>query len=132
MLGNSASGTRGTWSRPPSRLVALVHHHPAHIFEHLAAVGLAAGRAHEHDAGLAIGILLEPDHLGDRADGVARIDRRQEPAARIAEIGDRVERDVRNALAEHDVKGEQIVDRCARIADRLANVSADCTAKRGP
>ena len=50
---------------------------------------------------------------------VARIDRREEAAIGIAEIGDRIERDVRHGLAEHDVEDQQIVDRRARIADRL-------------
>src|SRR6266511_1808530 len=42
-----------------------------------------------------------------------------EHAARgIAEIGDRIERDVGYGLAEHDVKNEQVIDRRERIADR--------------
>ena len=50
---------------------------------------------------------------------VAGIDRREELHAGVAEIGDRIERDVRHGLAEHDVEHQQIVDRRARIADRL-------------
>src|SRR5262249_52829148 len=48
----------------------------------------------------------------------AGIDRRENTAGGIAEIGNRVERDVRYGLAEHDVEDEEIVDRRARIADR--------------
>ena len=48
----------------------------------------------------------------DVADSVSPgIDRLQETAFGIAEIGDRIERDVRHGLAEHDVENEQIVDR---------------------
>ena len=65
-------------------LVAFAQHHPAHVFQHLGAVLPAAGRAHEHDAGLAARVLLEPDDLGGRIEGVARIDRGEEAAARIA------------------------------------------------
>ena len=101
------------------RLIALTDHDPAHIFEHFAAVGLAAGRAHEHDAGLAAGVLLEADHLRDRADGVARIDRGQEPAGRIAKIGHRVDRDIRHGLAEHGVEHQEVINRGAWVADRL-------------
>src|SRR5262249_6486856 len=35
------------------RFIALSHHDPAHVLEHLAAIRLATGRAHEDDAGLA-------------------------------------------------------------------------------
>ena len=84
-----------------------------------AAVLLVAGRAHIDDAGLAVGIFLEPDDLGERAQRVAGIDRAAEIAAGVAEIGDGIERDVRHGLAEHDVEDEQVVDRRARIADRL-------------
>ena len=43
----------------------------------------------------------------------------QEAAVGVAEIGDRIERDVRHGLAEHDVEDQQVVDRRARIADRI-------------
>ena len=99
--------------------VALSHHHPAHVFEHRAAVLFGARRAHIDDAGLAVGIFLQPDDFRKRAQRVARIERRAEIASGIAEIGDRIERDVGHGLAEHDVKHQQIVDRRARIADRL-------------
>ena len=56
-------------------LIALSHHDPAHVLEHLCAVRLATGRAHEHDAGLAARIFLQPDHLGLGVQRVARIDR---------------------------------------------------------
>ena len=64
---------------------------------------------------------------------VARIDRLEETAVGIAEIGDRIERNVRHRLAEHDMKHQQVVERRVRIADGLrAKASEDCTAKRGP
>src|ERR1700730_157432 len=99
-------------------LVALSHHDPAHVLEHLAAVRLATGRAYEDDAGLAARIFLEPDDLGLGIKSVSGIDRRENAASGIAEIGDGVERDVRYRLAEHDVEDEEIIDRRARIADR--------------
>src|SRR5215468_960575 len=100
------------------RLVALSHHDPAYVFEHLTAVRLATGRAHEDDAGLAARILLEPNDFGLGIKSVSGIDRRENAAGGIAEIGDGVERDVRYRLAEHDVEDEEIIDRRARIADR--------------
>src|SRR5262249_46885614 len=105
-------------TRRRRRLVALSHHDPAYVFEHLAAVRLATGRAHEDDAGLAARILLEPDDLGFGIESVAGIDRRENAAGGIAEIGNRVERDGRDGLAEYDVEEEEIVDRRARIGER--------------
>ena len=102
--------------------VALSHHHPAHIFEHRGAVLIVAGGAHVDDAGLAAGIFLQPDHFGERGQRIAGIHRAAEIAAGIAEIGDGVERHVGHGLAEHDVKDQQIVDRRARIADRLGEL----------
>src|SRR5262249_15195850 len=93
------------------RLVALTYHDPADVLEHLAAVRLATGRAHEDDAGLAARILLEPNDLGLGIESVSGIDRHEQAAGGIAEIGDRVERDVRYGLAEHDVEDEEIIDR---------------------
>ena len=104
------------------RFVAFAHHHPADIFEHRRAVLLVAGGAHIDDAGLAARIFLQADDLGERAERVAGIDRAAEIAAGIAEIGDGVERDVGDGLAEHDVKHQEIVDRRARIADRLGEL----------
>jgi hypothetical protein len=98
-------------------LVALSHHHPAHVFQHRRAVLLAAARAHIDDAGLAIGILLQPDDLGRGAERVAGKHRGQELAAGVAEIGHGVERDVRHGLAEHDVENQEIVERRLAIAD---------------
>ena len=75
-------------------------------------------RADVDDAALAVGVFLEADHLGGRRQRVAGIDRLEKAAGGVAEIGDRVERDVGDRLAEHDVEGEQVVDRRLRIADR--------------
>ena len=94
--------------------VALAHHHPADIVDHRLAALVEALRAHIDDAGLPVGVLLEADHLRDRRERVAGIDGLQKPAVGVAEIGDRVQRDVGHRLAEHDVEGEQIVDRACR------------------
>ena len=99
-------------------VVALAHHHPAHVVDHGLAALVEAPRAHIDDAALPVRVLLEADHLGDRRQRVARIDGLEEAAVGVAEIGDGVERDVRHRLAEHDVEGEQVVDRARRIADR--------------
>ena len=100
------------------RFVAFAHHHPAHIFEHRRVVPVSGG-AHIDDAGLAAGIFLQPDDLGQRGERVARDKPGAEVTAGIAEIGDGIERDVGHGLAEHEVEDEEIVDRRARIADRL-------------
>src|SRR5690348_17934918 len=105
-------------TRRRRRFVALSHHDPAYVLEHLAAVRLATGRAHEDDPGLAARILFEPNDFGLGIKSVSGIDRRKSAAGGIAEIGNRVERDVRYGLAEHGVEDEEIIDRRAWIADR--------------
>ena len=97
--------------------VALSHHHPADIVDDRLAALVEPLRAHIDDAALPVRVLLEADHLGDGGERVAGKDRLQEPAIGVAEIGDRVERDVGDGLAEHDMEGEQIVDRACGIAD---------------
>ena len=97
--------------------VALAHQHPAAIAQHGLAVLVGADRAHVDHAGLAVRALLEADHLGDGRQGLARIDRPAEPALGVAEIGERVEGDVRHGLAEHHVEGEQVVERALRVAE---------------
>ncbi len=100
-------------------LVALVHHHPARIAQHRLAMLIASGGAHIDRAALLVGVLLQPDHLGGRGDGVAGIDRLQETELGIAEIGDGIARNIGNGLADHHVEHEQIVDRRLRVADRF-------------
>ena len=58
----------------------------------------------------------------------ARINGFEKPAVGIAEIGDRIERDVGHSLAEYNVKEKQVTigDRGYPIA--FAKVSTDCTA----
>ena len=94
--------------------VALVDQHPAHVLQQLAAVLLDPAGAHPDRAGRARGALLEPDHLGDRVQAVARIEQRAEAAVGIAEVGDGVARDVGHGAAEHQVKGQQILERRPR------------------
>ena len=60
--------------------IALLQHHPADIFERLAAVVLEAGSSDEHDAGLAARIFLHTDDLGYRVQRIAGIDRGQKVA----------------------------------------------------
>ena len=95
------------------------HHHPAHIVEHGFAGFIEAARAHIDDAGLLVGILLQPDDFGDRIQRGARVDGLEKPAIGIAKIGNRIERDIRHGLAEHHVEHQQIVERRARVADFL-------------
>ena len=104
-------------TRRRRRFVAFAHHHPADVFEDGGAVLIEAGRSHVDDAGLAARIFLEADDLRQRAQRIPGIDRSAEITTGVAEIGDGIERDVGDGLAEHDVKHEQIVDRRARIAD---------------
>ncbi len=103
-------------------LVAFLHHHPADVFKHGGAVLIGAGGAHINDPGLTARILFEPDDLGERAQRIARINRCAEVAAGIAEIGDGIERDIGDGLAEDDVEYEQVVDRRTRITDRLGKL----------
>ena len=101
------------------RRIAFVDHDPAHIGEHQLARLVIAFGADIDDAGLPVGILLEPDHLREGGQGRARIDGFDEAALGIAEIGHRIERDVRHGLAEHGVEDEQIVQRRLRKAEAL-------------
>ena len=96
--------------------ILLVDHHPAHIVDRDFLALIVARGADIDDAGLAVRILLEPDHLGDRIDGVSGIEGLQKPAIRIAEIGHRIDRDVRHGLAEDDVERADIIHRRARKA----------------
>ena len=48
---------------------------------------------------------------------IARIDGDEKAAGRVAEIGHRIQRDIRHRLAEDDVEHEQIVDGRMAIAD---------------
>src|SRR3546814_86249 len=89
---------------------------PAHVLDHRLVMLVHAAAAHGDHAGLAVGILLEADDLALRRERVAGIDRRQEAAVGIAEVGDRVQRDIRHRLAEHHVEGEQVVHRRRRQA----------------
>ena len=97
--------------------IALPHHHPTDIFDHRLAALVVPFRAHVDDAALPVRVFLEPDDLRGRRQRIACKHRLREPAIGVAEIGDRVERDVGHRLAEHDMEGEQIVDRACRIAD---------------
>ena len=91
--------------------IAFAHHHPADVFEHRFVVLVGARGLDPDHAGLAVGILLEADHLALRPQGVARIDRSQPAPFGIAEVGDGVERDVGDGLAEDQVEGGEIVER---------------------
>src|SRR5262249_60273971 len=94
-------------TRRRRRLVALSHHDPAYVFEHLTAVRLATGRAHEDDAGLAARILLEPNDFGLGIKSVSRIDRREDAAGGIAEDGDGGEREVRDRRAKPNRENQE-------------------------
>src|SRR5260370_180815 len=63
-------------------------------------------------------ILLESSECGLGIKSGSGIGGTENAAGGIAEIGNRVERDVRYGLAEHDVEDEEIIDRRAWIADR--------------
>ena len=72
---------------------------------------IAAGRAHVDDAGLAVLVGFQAHDLGVTGDGVARVQRHAEATPCIAQVGDRVERNVGHGAAEHQVKGEHRVER---------------------
>ena len=117
----TASGSLGTCAGGASaREIALSHHHPAHVFDDRLAALVESARAHIDDAALLVRVFLEADHLRDGGQRVARIDRLQEAAIGVAEIGDGVERDVGHGLAEHDMEREQVVDWPCGVADRAS------------
>ena len=100
--------------RRRARRVALGNHDPAHELEDLAAVLFGRARAHVDRAAPAGGVLLEADHLGAGGQGVAGVEQRPEAAIGIAEICDRVQRDVRHAAPERQMEGQEILERRPR------------------
>ena len=109
--GSTRSGSLGTNCLGANGgLIAFSHHHPAHVFEHDLAMLVAPGRAHVDGARFLLEFSLRP-MTSDTVDSVSpRIDRLQEAAVGITEVGDSVERDVGHGLAEHHVKDEQVVE----------------------
>ena len=106
-------------SRGRRGLIALAHHDPPAILQNNLARLIAPGRADINRSSLLIRILFEPDNFRHRRQRVARIDRFHEAAIGVAEIGNRVERDVRRRLAEDNVEHQHVVERRARITQRL-------------
>src|SRR5690348_7084921 len=99
--------------------VALPHHHPACVIEDWLARIIEAARAHIYDAGFSVRIFPQADDFGNSGQRGTGENRFEKPAVGIAEIGDRIERDIRDGLAKYDMKDKKIVDRRARIADLL-------------
>ena len=97
-------------------LAALAHHHPTHIAQHRLAVLVLAGGADIDHAGLAVGVLLQPDDLAGRDHRVARIQRLEKQPLGVAQVGHGVQADVRHGLAEDHVEGDQRIDRRAAQA----------------
>ncbi len=120
--------------------VALSDHHPADIVDDRLAALIEPLRAYMDDAALPVRVLLQSDHLGNGGERVAGKNRLQEPAIGVAEVGHGVQRYVGHGLAEHDMEGEQIVDRALRVADgaregfralRREAAAGQCRIKRG-
>ena len=63
---------------------------------------------------------------------VACIHGLQEAALGVTEIGHRVQRDVRNRLAEHDMENKHVVDGASGIADGLGEGVGGLNRKTGP
>ena len=91
--------------------VALAHHDPAHVAQYRLAQLVLPRGAHPDDARLAVGVLLDPDHLRARHQRVSQMHGLQEPPLRIAQIGHRVQRHIRHRFAKHRVKADQIIQR---------------------
>src|SRR5262245_23164596 len=104
------------WRR---RGLAFAHHHPAHELKDILPARLAARRADIDDARPAVGIYPKTTDFRGGRQRVAGIDGRQEAALGVAQIGNGIEGNIRNAFAEHDMEDHEIVDRCPRVADRL-------------
>ncbi len=99
-----------------------MNHDPAVVLEHGLAVLIGANRLDPHDTGLAIAVFLLADDFGDRTHGVSWVDWRKKPHPCVAEVRDRIERDIVDRLSEHDVEGEQVVDRLAWVAQRSSEL----------
>ena len=111
--------------------IALAHHHPAHVVQHHFTALVGADRAHIDSAGLAVGVLLESNHLRDGAECVTGIDRQAEPALGIAEIGNGIERDIRNGFTEHHMEHQHVVHGCFRQPDSLGESTGGVRCKTG-
>ena len=99
--------------------IAFAHHHPADILQHFGVVLVKASGAYIDNAGFPVRVLLEPDHLGFRPQRIAGPDRCQPASLRVAKVGHGVQRYIRHGFAEHDVKGNHIVQRAGRQAAAL-------------
>ena len=100
--------------------VAFADHDPAHEGQDRLLAVVHPRGADPHDARAPVGVLLEADHLGHGAQGLARPDGAQEPALRVAEVRHRVERHVRDGAPEDGVEHHHLVERRAVLPPAVA------------
>ena len=111
--------------------VALVNHRPAVELEHGLVALVVALRVHPDDAHVLARRLALADDLCLGAQRVAGVDGPQEAHVRVAEVGRRVQRDVRHRAPEHHVEHQQVVHDLALEAERLRELRASSGAAAG-
>ena len=94
--------------------IALLDHHPTHIIHHHFAMLIGPGGTHIDDAGLLVGVFLEPDDCGHCGQRIAGSHRHPKAPLGIAKVGHRIERDIRHGFAEHHMERRHIVQRSRR------------------
>ena len=111
-VGDHRLGRRG-------RCVALVDHHPTHVFDNHSPILVDAGGAHVGHPGPGVGIFLETDDPRAGAQGIAGKDRFAETAIGVTQVGYRVQGYVGHGLAENHMEDQQIVHGRGLEADAL-------------
>ena len=91
--------------------VAFFHHHPAHIRQNLRPLLIDPARAHHHDAGFAAFVFAQANDLRAGRQSIARKNRRPEKAFAIAQIGQRMARDIGHGFAKDNMKHQPIFQR---------------------
>ena len=91
--------------------ILFADHDPADIVQHRIAALVDTHRTHIDDTGFAVLVFPKADHRRRGRDRIAGIDRLAKFAAGVSQVGDGVEGNVRDGLAEDHMEREHIVHR---------------------
>ena len=93
--------------------IAFAHHDPAHIAEHRLFHLVETCGPHPDNPCLAIAVLLEANDFRHSAQRITGIHRQKPAPLGIAQIGHRIQRNIRNSLAKDHMERRQVIDRGA-------------------
>ena len=97
--------------------IAFAHHHPAHIFQHNFITLINTRGTHINHTGFTVGVFFQPNHFGRGRERIAGKHGLEEFAIRVAQIGDRIERNVRHSFTKHNMERQHVVYRGAIITN---------------